>query len=141
MTTIFSTRWNQGEDTPEWKKIFSTEKSPRPVWPYSKAVEVGELLFCSGQVALDPQSMEIVSGGIEPQTHQVCKNISGVLEEYGRQLQDVVKTTIFLTDINDFNTVNEIYGSYFSHKPARSCVEISKLPKGALIEIEVIAKK
>jgi 2-iminobutanoate/2-iminopropanoate deaminase len=97
------------------------------------------LLFCSGQIALDPASGALVGGDVKAQTEQVMKNISTVLAESGATFDDVVKTTCFLTDINDFAEFNQIYGAYFTGKPARSCVAVSALPKGALVEVEVIA--
>ncbi|MDD2870692.1 MAG: Rid family detoxifying hydrolase [Candidatus Gracilibacteria bacterium] len=121
--------------------LFKTHKAPIAIGPYSKAYFAGDLLFCSGQLAFDSSTMELVEGGIENQTKQVCRNISYLLEENGLSLKDVVKTTIFLKDLNDFEIVNNIYKNYFILKPARSTVEVSRLPKDALIEIEVIAKR
>lgn len=119
-------------------EIISNQKAPQAIWPYSQAVKSWDLLFCSGQIGLNPINMELV-GWITNQTEQVCKNIWEVLSEAGLRFSNVVKTTIFLDNISDFQTVNEIYGKYFSHKPARSTVEVSALPKWALIEIEIIA--
>jgi 2-iminobutanoate/2-iminopropanoate deaminase len=122
------------------KKV-QTEKAPQAIGPYSQAVETGEWIFTSGQIPLTPDG-EPVGGGIEEQTRQVLENVKSVLEAAGSGLEQVVKTTIFLKDMNQFQTVNEIYGGYFKeHQPARSCVEVSRLPKDVLIEIEVIAKK
>ena len=122
------------------KKV-QTEKAPQAIGPYSQAVETGEWIFTSGQIPLTPDG-ELVGGGIEEQTRQVLENVKSVLEAAGSGLEQVVKTTIFLKDMNQFQTVNEIYGGYFKeHQPARSCVEVSRLPKDVLIEIEVIAKK
>lgn len=115
-----------------------TDKAPKAIGPYSQAVKVGNTLFCSGQIGLDPDTMEMVTWWVEEEVHRVCKNIGAVLEQAWMGCGDVVKTTIFLQNINDFSTVNEIYGTYFPHCPARSTVEVSKLPRGALIEIEVI---
>src|SRR5207248_6073022 len=107
-----------------------------------QAIRSGDFLFCSGQIPLDPKSGQIVSDDITPQTRRVMDNISGVLKSEGLSLTDVLKTTIFLTDLGNFQTVNEIYGSYFnSEPPARSTVQVSALPKGAEIEIEVITAK
>lgn len=117
----------------------TTNKTPKALGPYSKSYKAGNLLFCSGQIGIDPEKDELVEW-IENQTHQVCKNIEEVLKESYLKLEDVVKTTIFLSDINDFATVNDIYAAYFSHKPARSCVEVAQIPKWALVEIEVIAE-
>jgi 2-iminobutanoate/2-iminopropanoate deaminase len=122
------------------KKV-QTDKAPQAIGPYSQAVETGDWIFTSGQIPLTPDG-ELVAGGIEEQTRQVLENLKSVLEAAGSGLEHVVKTTIFLRDMNQFQTVNEIYGGYFKeHQPARSCVEVSRLPKEVLIEIEVIAKK
>jgi 2-iminobutanoate/2-iminopropanoate deaminase len=122
------------------KKIISTNEAPAAIGPYSQAVRSGSLLFCSGQIPLDPKSGEIVPGDITAQTQRVLDNIAAVLRAEGATFEDVVKTTIFLTDLNDFQTVNEIYGSYFKNQPpARSTVQVAALPKGARVEIEVIA--
>jgi 2-iminobutanoate/2-iminopropanoate deaminase len=122
------------------KKIISTSEAPAAIGPYSQAVHSGSLLFCSGQIPLDPKSGQIVSGDIGAQTRRVLNNIAAVLKAEGATFEDVVKTTIFLTDLSDFQTVNEIYGTYFEQQPpARSTVQVSALPKGANVEIEVIA--
>lgn len=119
--------------------IVSTGKAPAAVGPYSQAVKNGGLLFCSGQIALDPASGTLTGNDVKSQTEQVMKNISAVLAAAGTTFADAVKTTCFLTDINDFAAFNEVYAQYFSGKPARSCVAVSALPKGALVEVEVIA--
>jgi len=122
------------------KKIISTDEAPGAIGPYSQAVRRGSLLFCSGQIPLDPKSGEIVSGDIATQTRRVLDNIAAVLRAEGLTFDNVVKTTIFLTDLRDFQTVNEVYSSYFKQEPpARSTVQVSALPKGANVEIEVIA--
>lgn len=123
------------------RKIVATTKAPAAIGPYAQANIVNDLIFTSGQIPLDPATGNIVEGGIEAQTRQVFANLSAVLEEAGSSLEDMVKTTCFLADMNDFATVNEIYASYFPGGvyPSRSAIEISKLPKGALIEIEAIA--
>jgi 2-iminobutanoate/2-iminopropanoate deaminase len=122
------------------KKIISTNEAPTAIGPYSQAVHSGRLLFCSGQIPLDPKSGQIVSGDIAAQTRRVLDNIAAVLRAERLTFDNVVKTTIFLTDLGDFQTVNEIYGSYFKQgPPARSTVQVSALPKGANVEIEVIA--
>jgi 2-iminobutanoate/2-iminopropanoate deaminase len=122
------------------KKIISTDQAPAAIGPYSQAVRSGNFLFCSGQIPLDPKSGEIVSGDIATQTRRVLDNIAAVLRADGLTFDNVVKTTIFLTDLGDFQTVNEIYGSYFKQDPpARSTVQVSALPKGAKIEIDAIA--
>jgi 2-iminobutanoate/2-iminopropanoate deaminase len=122
------------------KKTISTNEAPGAIGPYSQAVRSGPFLFCSGQIPLDPKSGQIVSGDIAAQTRRVLDNIASVLRAEGLTFDNVVKTTIFLTDLGDFQTVNEIYGSYFKQDPpARSTVQVSALPKGANVEIEVIA--
>jgi 2-iminobutanoate/2-iminopropanoate deaminase len=122
------------------KKIISTSGAPAAIGPYSQAVRCRGFIFCSGQIPLDPQSGQIVSDDVAAQTRRVLENVSGVLRAEGLALDDVLKTTIFLTDLANFQVVNEIYGSYFhTEPPARSTVQVSALPKGAKIEIEVIA--
>ena len=122
------------------KKIISTSEAPAAIGPYSQAVRSGNFLFCSGQIPLDPQSGQVVSGDIATQTRRVLDNIRAVLKAEGLTFENIVKTTIFLTDLGDFQTVNEVYGSYFKQQPpARSTVQISALPKGAKVEIEAIA--
>lgn len=116
-----------------------TEKAPAAIGPYSQAIEVNGLIYTSGQIAIDPATGNLVDGGIEAQTEQVCKNLKAVLEAAGSGLSKVIKTTCFIKNINDFAAFNEVYGKYFTEKPARSCVEVSALPKGALCEIEVVA--
>ena len=119
--------------------IVSTKNAPAAVGPYSQAVKNGNLLFCSGQIALDPVTGNLAGNDIKSQTEQVMQNISEVLAAAGATFADVVKTTCFLTDINDFASFNEVYARYFSGKPARSCVAVSGLPKGASVEVEIIA--
>jgi 2-iminobutanoate/2-iminopropanoate deaminase len=122
------------------KKIISTSDAPGAIGPYSQAVRSGSLLFCSGQIPLDPKSGQIVPGDIAAQTRRVLDNIAAVLRAENLTFGNVVKTTIFLTNLGDFQTVNEIYGSYFKQNPpARSTVQVAALPKGASVEIEVIA--
>ena len=122
------------------KKIISTSEAPAAIGPYSQAIRSGNFLFCSGQIPLDPKSGQIVSGDIAAQTRRVLDNIGAVLKAEGLTFESIVKTTIFLTDLADFQTVNETYGSYFKQQfPARSTVQVSALPKGAKVEIEVIA--
>jgi len=122
------------------KKIISTNEAPAAIGPYSQAVRSGSLLFCSGQIPLDPKSGEIVAGDITAQTGRVMDNIAGLLRAGGLGFDDIVKTTIFLTNLGDFQTVNQIYGSYFKNDPpARSTVHVAALPRGANVEIEVIA--
>jgi 2-iminobutanoate/2-iminopropanoate deaminase len=124
----------------DMKKPISTREAPAAIGPYSQGMHTGRFLFCSGQIALDPKSGEIVSGDITTQTRRVMDNIAALLRTAGLTFDHVVKTTIFLTDLGDFQTVNEIYGSYFKQDPpARSTVQVSALPRGAHVEIEVIA--
>ncbi len=119
--------------------IISTNKAPAAIGPYSQAIKVGNMIFTSGQIPLDPESGVLVSGGIKEQTEQIMKNLSAVLEASGSGFEYAVKTTCFLANMDDFADFNEIYGKYFISKPARSCVAVKTLPKGALAEVEVIA--
>ncbi|GIN17972.1 MULTISPECIES: RidA family protein [Shouchella] len=120
-------------------KVVHTNEAPAAIGPYSQGMIVGNLFFSSGQIPLTPAG-ELVTGGVEEQTHQVFANVKAVLEEAGSSLEKVVKATVFIKDMNDFPRINEVYGSYFrEHKPARSCVEVARLPKDVLIEVEVIA--
>jgi 2-iminobutanoate/2-iminopropanoate deaminase len=122
------------------KAIVLTDKGPKPIGPYSQAVKSNGFLFASGQVALDPRSNEFFGGDIRQQTRLVLENIKGILEAAGSNLNHVVKTTVFLKDMNDFAAMNEIYAKYFAiAPPARSTVEVARLPKDAFVEIEVIA--
>ena len=122
------------------KKIISTKEAPAAVGPYSQAVRVGSTVYCAGQIPLDPKSGQIVPGDIGAQTRRVLENIAAVLRAESLSFENIVKTTIFLTNLSDFQTVNEIYGSYFKKEPpARSTVQVPALPKGANVEIEVIA--
>src|SRR5690242_15328905 len=122
------------------KKVISTNEAPAAIGPYSQAVRCGHFLFCSGQIPLDPKSGQIVTGDIATQTRRVMENIASLLRAQGMTFDSIIKTTIFLTNLGDFQTVNETYGSYFKQDPpARSTVEVSALPRGANVEIEVIA--
>ena len=122
------------------KKQIQTNAAPAAIGPYSQAVQVGDFIFYSGQIPLDPDSGTMVAGGIVEQTQQVMKNMQAVLHASGLDFADVVKTTIYLTDLADFATVNEIYGESFTDiPPARACVQVSALPKGASIEIEWVS--
>jgi 2-iminobutanoate/2-iminopropanoate deaminase len=122
------------------KKVIQTEKAPKAIGPYSQAIQAGNFLFLSGQIPLDPKTGELVKGDIRQQTQQVLENIKGVLESQKLGMEDVVKVTIFLKDIGNFNQVNEVYATYFpSSPPARSTLEVAKLPRDADIEIEAIA--
>ena len=123
------------------KHIIKVTGCPEAVGPYSQAVRANDLLFVSGNLAIDAQTGKIVEGGIEKQTHMVLKNITVLLNGAGLNMSDIIKTTIFIKDMNDFSKVNSVYAEYFtSDYPARSTVEVSRLPKDALIEIECIAK-
>lgn len=122
------------------KKIISTESAPSAIGPYSQAVTIGNMIYTSGQIPLDPSTMEIVPGGIKEQATMVLENLMNILKAAGVDAQSVVKTTCFLSDMNDFVDFNEVYAQYFTAKqPARSCVEVSRLPKDVLIEVEAIA--
>jgi len=125
------------------KTPVATAKAPAAIGPYSQAVKIGDLLYTSGQVALDPATGQIVPGAIAEQTTQVLENLKAVVEAAGSTLAKVVKTTVFLKDMNDFAAMNAIYGQYLAPQgavaPARSTVEVARLPKDALVEIEVIA--
>ncbi|MBE6669889.1 MAG: RidA family protein [Ruminococcaceae bacterium] len=120
------------------KKI-ATDKAPSAIGPYSQAVAVGNMLYTSGQIAINPASGNVEAQDIVGQTEQVMKNLGAVLEAAGTSFENAVKTTCFLADIKDFAAFNEIYGKYFTSKPARSCVAVRDLPKGVLVEVEVIA--
>ncbi len=124
------------------KHIVLAQKAPAAVGPYSQAIVAGEFLFASGQLGLDPATGSLVEGGLEAQSRQAFENVKNVLEAGGMTFENVVKTTVFLADINDFAAFNEIYAEYFTSKwPARSCIQAGALPKGGLVEIEVIAKR
>ncbi len=124
------------------KTIIKTDSAPAPVGPYSQAVESGGFLFCSGQIAINPANGQVMTGPIEEQTKQVLENIKAVLEKAGLTMQNVVKTTIYLINMNDFTAVNEVYARYFVEQPpARSTVAVVGLPKGVHVEIEVLAKR
>jgi 2-iminobutanoate/2-iminopropanoate deaminase len=118
----------------------STDKAPGAIGPYSQAVKAGGMVFCSGQIPIDPATGEFVSGDVAEQTEQVLKNLSAVLGAAGASLNSVVKTTVFLADMGDFAAMNEVYGRYFSeNKPARATVQAARLPRDAKVEIECIA--
>lgn len=121
-------------------KIIATDKAPSAIGPYSQAIVAGNMVFTSGQIAIDPAVGDIVAKDIASQTEQVMKNLTAVLAAAGTSMEKAVKTTCFLSDIADFAAFNEIYGKYFTSKPARSCVATKALPKGALVEVEVIAE-
>lgn len=122
------------------KRIIQTDQAPAAIGPYSQAVRVGDFLYTSGQIALDPQSGEFLSGEIEQETERTIENISAILTADGLSLDNVIKTTVYLTDLSHFARMNHIYEKYFSgNKPARACVQVAALPKGAKVEIEAIA--
>lgn len=118
-----------------------TNNAPAAIGPYSQAVVTGNLIFTSGQIPLDPDTGMLVGENIAEQTHRVCKNLDAVLTAAGSSLKKAVKTVCYLSDINNFAAFNEVYAQYFTEKPARSCVAVKDLPKGALVEVEVIAEK
>lgn len=120
------------------KKIY-TQNAPEAIGPYSQAIQYDKLLFSSGQIPVDPENGAIVAGGIVAQAEQVMKNIGAILEKAGAEYASVLKTTCFLSDMNDFAAFNEVYAKYFTEKPARSCVAVKTLPKNVLCEVEVIA--
>ncbi|MCR6098640.1 RidA family protein [Salipaludibacillus agaradhaerens] len=123
------------------KQPIQTTEAPSAIGPYSQAVQLGDMIYASGQIGLDPETGELVDG-LENQTHRVMQNVTAVLKAAGCEINDVVKTLIFMQNMEDFTTVNEIYASYFEEPyPARSAVEVARMPKGALVEVEVIAKK
>ena len=117
-----------------------TEKAPAAIGPYSQAVVVGNLVFTSGQIPLNPATGQMEGSNITEQTHRVCQNLQAVLEAAGASLQSTLKTVCFLSDMADFAAFNEVYAQYFTEKPARSCVAVKDLPKGALVEVEVVAQ-
>lgn len=123
------------------KQIVKTGLAPQAIGPYSQAVKAGGFVFASGQIPIDPETGEFVSGGIAEQTRQVMKNLSAVLEAAGSDLQLVVKTTVFLADMSEFTAMNEVYGTFFSDEPpARATVQAARLPRDARVEIEAIAQ-
>ncbi len=121
------------------EKVY-TKNAPEAIGPYSQAVKCGGFVFTSGQIAINPATSEVEAKTIEEQTEQVCKNLSAVLEAAGSSLEKVIKTTCFLAEMTDFAAFNGIYAKYFTSKPARSCVAAKALPKGVLVEVEVIAE-
>ncbi|MDX1471383.1 MAG: RidA family protein [Flavobacteriaceae bacterium] len=125
------------------KEIIHTSKSPAPIGPYSQAVKFGNMLFTSGQIALDPKSQNLILTDIESETKQVMENLKAVLEEAGMDFMDVVKTTIFISDMNNFSRINNVYGEYFDSEsaPARETVQVARLPKDVNVEISMIAVK
>ena len=123
------------------KRVISTTKAPAAIGPYSQAIKVGNLVFTSGQIPIDPATGSFVEGGIKEQTRQSLQNVQAILKEAGLTMEHVVKTTVFMADMNDFADMNTVYSTFFSEPfPARSAVAVKTLPKGALVEIEVIAE-
>ena len=123
-------------------KVIATKNAPAAVGPYSQAIDCSDTVYCSGKIPLDPQTGAVVEGGLEAQAHQMFRNVKAVLAEAGLGLENVVKTTVFMTDLGQFGALNAIYAEYFAEPyPARSCVEVSALPKGVLVECEVIARR
>lgn len=120
---------------------FFTENAPAAIGPYSQAIVANGFVFTSGQIAINPKTNTVEATTIEEQSKQVCENLKAILENCGSSLEKVVKTTCFLADMNDFTAFNAVYGSYFTEKPARSCVAVKTLPKNVLVEVEVIAIK
>ena len=124
------------------KKVISTTKAPAAIGPYSQAIQVGNLVYTSGQIPIDPATGQFVEGGIKNQTRQSLLNVKAILEEVGLTMGDVVKTTVFMADMNDFAEMNAVYAEFFTKPyPARSAVAVKTLPKGALVEIEAVAGK
>ncbi|HEY8326015.1 MAG TPA: RidA family protein [Ktedonobacterales bacterium] len=124
------------------RTVIATQDAPKAIGPYSQAIALGDLIFCSGQVALDPASGELHGDDVRAQTRRALENLSGVLRAAGSSLADVVKTTVFLVDMGDYAAVNEVYGEFFSSEPpARSAVAVAALPRGARVEVEAIAAR
>lgn len=124
------------------KKVISTPKAPAAIGPYSQAIEINDMIFTSGIIPINPANGTLVDGVIEEQTKQVFDNMKGLLEDAGSSLDKIIKTTVFIKNMNDFSRINEVYASYFTGDfPARSCVEVARLPKDVLIEVEAIAYK
>jgi 2-iminobutanoate/2-iminopropanoate deaminase len=122
------------------REVIATSNAPKAIGPYSQAIRAGGMIFCSGQIALDPVTNQLIQGDVAAQTERVLKNLSAVLWEAGSNLEQVVKTTVFLKSMNDFAAMNEVYGKFFNKQPpARSTVEAARLPKDVLVEIDVIA--
>lgn len=122
------------------KEIITCDKAPKAIGPYSQAVKTGETIYISGQIPLDPTTGELVKGDIKEQTKRVMENLNNILMAAGSSLDKVIKTTIYMTDMTDYNAINEVYGSYFeNYFPARAAIEVSKLPKDARVEIDAVA--
>lgn len=124
------------------KRILNTENAPAAIGPYNQAIQAGKTMYVSGQIPLIPGSMELVTSGVTDETHQVLKNVGAILENAGYSFNDVVKASIFISDMSDFATINEVYAQYFTdNQPARECVAVKTLPKNVNVEISVIAWK
>ena len=122
------------------KKIITTPKAPAAIGPYSQAIRIGDFLYTSGQISLDPETMKMITGDIEMETEKVLKNIESILKADGLDLNNIIKTTVYLTDLSEFTRMNQVYEKFFSEtKPARACVQVTALPKGAKVEIDAIA--
>lgn len=123
------------------KHVLNTENAPKALGPYSQGIKAGDLIFLSGQLGLDPKTNDFASGGVAEQTRQALTNLKHVIESAGSRIENVVKTTVFLNDMNDFQAMNAVYGEFFkSEPPARSTVQVAALPKGGMVEIEAIVK-
>ena len=140
LSLIFFLSFNCNNNS-SMKKIIKTNEAPEPIGPYNQAIEAGEFIFLSGQIGIDVDTGELINENIQAETNQVMRNIESVLKASNRNFDNVVKSTIFLKDLNDFSTVNEVYSKYFKNKisPARETVEVARLPKDANVEISVIA--
>lgn len=124
------------------RKVIKTDKAPAAIGPYSQGIDTGVFIFTSGQIPVNPSTGEVVHGGIEEQTVQVLENLKNVLEAAGSSISKVIKTTVFLKDMSSFSAMNEVYKKYFAEPyPARSCVEVARLPKDVLVEIEAVAQR
>ncbi len=122
------------------REVVATSNAPKAIGPYSQAIRANNFIFCSGQIALDPTTNQVIQGDVAAQTERVLKNLSAVLWQAGSDMEQVVKTTVFLKSMNDFAAMNEVYGKFFTKQPpARSTVEVARLPKDVLVEIDVIA--
>ena len=122
------------------KKIISTPKAPAAIGPYSQAIRIGDFLYTSGQISLDPETMKMITGDIEVETEKVLKNLEAILKADGLELNNIIKTTVYLTDLSEFARMNQVYEKFFGEtKPARACVQVAALPKGAKVEIDAIA--
>ena len=124
------------------KKVIRTENAPAPIGPYNQAIQYGDMLFVSGQIAIDPQTNELVQGNIQEETHMVMKNLKAVLNEAGMDFSNIIKSSIFIMDMGQFGEINEVYAQYFGENPpARETVQVAGLPKGVNVEISVVAGK